>query len=47
MITKEKCNSRIESLKEELNSGIWPTLEGYIKGQIAAYEQVIKDIDNG
>ena len=47
MITKEICNSRIEYLKEELDSKIWPTLEGYIKGQIAAYTQVIKDIDNG
>jgi hypothetical protein len=47
MVTKEIVQARIESLKEELNSGTWPTLEGYIKGQIAAYEQEIKDIQNG
>lgn len=47
MIRKEIVQDRIKSLRADLNSGTWPTLEGYIKGQIAAYEQEIKDIENG
>jgi hypothetical protein len=45
MITVKILQARIESLKSELNSGTWPTLEGFIKGKIAAFEEVIRDID--
>ena len=44
---KELLQSRIDSLKKDMKSGIWPTLEGSIKGQIEAYKTVIKDIENG
>lgn len=44
---KSIIESRIKSLEMDLETGIWKGLEQKISGKIAAYEEVLNDIEMG
>lgn len=46
-MNKELYQNRIEALQKEIESNIWPESVNQIaRGKIAAYQEVIKDIEN-